>query len=58
VTEKLPYAKRYQDLIAYKKSMGLADIVFQETKSFSKEEIYSLTDQLKESFEIYRSSNS
>jgi four helix bundle protein len=47
VTGKLPYAKRYQDLIAYKKSMDLADIVFQETKSFPKEEVYSLTDQLR-----------
>ncbi len=47
MTEKLPYAKRYQDLIAYKKSMDLADIVFQETKSFPKEEVYSLTDKLR-----------
>jgi len=47
LTEKLPYAKRYQELIAYKKTMDLADAVFQETKSFPKEEVYSLTDQLR-----------
>ena len=47
MTEKLPYAKRYQDLFAYKKSMDLADLVFHETKSFPKEEVYSLTDQLR-----------
>ena len=47
MTEKLPYAKRYQELIAYKKTMDLADAVFQETKFFPKEEVYSLTDQLR-----------
>ncbi len=45
--EKLPYAKKYQDLLAYTKSLYLAEMIFQETKSSPKEEIYSLTDQLR-----------
>ena len=45
--EKLPYAKRYQDLLAYSKSLWLAEMIYKETKSFPKEEIYSLTDQLR-----------
>lgn len=47
--EKLPYAKNYQDLLAYTKSIYLAELVFKETKSFPKEELYSLTDQLRRS---------
>ena len=47
MTGNLPYAKRYQDLIAYQKSMELANQVFHETRSFPKEEVYSLTDQIR-----------
>ncbi len=47
MSEKLPYAEQYQDLIAYKKSMDLADQIYQETKSFPKEEAYSLTNQIR-----------
>ena len=46
---KLPYVKEYRDLLAYKKSLGLAEMVFQETKLFPKEEVYSLTNQLRRS---------
>lgn len=35
----------FQDLFAYKKSLN----IFETTKSFSKEEIYSLTDQIRRS---------
>lgn len=44
---KLPYAEQYQDLIAYKKSMDLANQIYQKTKSFPKEEAYSLTNQIR-----------
>ena len=46
---KLPYVKEYRDLLAYKKSLELAEMVFQETKSFPKEEVFSLTNQLRRS---------
>ena len=40
---------RFQDLLAYKKGFELAMKVFQISKSFPKEEIYSLTDQIRRS---------
>lgn len=40
---------RFQDLLAYQKSFPLAMRVFEMTKSFSKEEMYSLTDQIRRS---------
>jgi four helix bundle protein len=39
----------YKDLLAYKKSFSLAMRIFEITKSFPKEEIYSLTDQIRRS---------
>ncbi len=47
--DKLPYVKEYRDLLVYKKTLELAEMVFQETKSFPKEEIFSLTNQLRRS---------
>lgn len=40
---------RFQDLLAYQKSFDLAMKVFQITKRFPKEEMYSLTDQIRRS---------
>lgn len=40
---------RFQDLLAYKKSFALAMKIFETTKSFPKEETYSLTDQIRRS---------
>ena len=40
---------RFQDLLAYKKGFELAMKVFQISKSFPKEETYSLTDQIRRS---------
>lgn len=39
----------FQDLFAYKKSFALAMKIFEKTKSFPKEETYSLTDQIRRS---------
>jgi len=39
----------FQDLLAYKKSFSLAMKIFEVTKSFPKEETYSLTDQIRRS---------
>ena len=47
--EKLEHAKSLGDLIVYKKSRKLASLIFEITKSFPKEEMYSLTDQLRRS---------
>ena len=40
---------RFQDLLAYQKSFALAMKIFEITKSFPKEEMYSLTDQIRRS---------
>ncbi len=40
---------RFQDLLAYKKSFALAMKVFEVSKSFPKDEKYSLTDQVRRS---------
>ena len=40
---------RFQDLLAYQKSFMVAMKIFRVTKSFPKEEIYSLTDQIRRS---------
>ncbi|MDP1545309.1 MAG: four helix bundle protein [Anaerolineales bacterium] len=43
------YAKSHRDLIVYQKARTLAQEVFEMTKSFPKEETYSLTDQIRRS---------
>ena len=48
MTEK-KYAKSHRDLIVYQKSRTLAQEIFEMTKSFPKEETYSLTDQVRRS---------
>ncbi len=40
---------KFQDLLAYQKSFSLAMRIFEITKSFPKEEMYSLTDQIRRS---------
>ena len=39
----------FQDLLAYKKGFDVAMEIFELTKSFPKEELYSLTDQIRRS---------
>ena len=39
----------YKDLIVYKKAYAAAMHIYSETKSFPKEELYSLTDQIRRS---------
>ncbi|MGH9647047.1 MAG: four helix bundle protein [Bryobacteraceae bacterium] len=41
--------KRYTDLVAWQKAMDLVQEVYQITKSFSREELYSLTSQVRRS---------
>ncbi|HRI02219.1 MAG TPA: four helix bundle protein [Pyrinomonadaceae bacterium] len=40
---------RHQDLLVYKKAIETAMEIFEESKSFPKEETYSLTDQIRRS---------
>lgn len=40
---------KHQDLEVYKKAFEAAMIIFEESKSFPKEEMYSLTDQIRRS---------
>lgn len=43
----LPYAKSFRELVVYQKQRQLSREVFQVTKAFPPEEMYSLTDQLR-----------
>ena len=45
----LPHAKSFRDLIVYQKAKALAKDIFEITKRFPKEEMYSLTDQVRRS---------
>jgi len=45
----MPEYKGYKDLIVYQKSYSLAMEIFEITKSFPREERYSLTDQIRRS---------
>ena len=43
----LPYARSFLELIVYQKARGLQRTVFEISKTFPKEEAYSLTDQVR-----------
>ena len=45
----LQHADSFKDLEVYKRAKELSNIIFEETKSFPKEEKYSLTDQIRRS---------
>ncbi len=45
----MAHAKSFRDLDVYKLSRELAKEIFELSKSFPKEEIYSLTDQVRRS---------
>ena len=40
---------KFNDLLAYQKSFDLGMDIFEQSKSFPKEELYSLTDQIRRS---------
>ena len=40
-------AQHYKDLIAWQKSIDLADAIYEATEAFPKRETYSLTDQMR-----------
>ena len=46
---KLAHAQNYRDLIVYRKARTLASDIFELTKTFPKEEQFSLTDQIRRS---------
>ncbi|MEK7729889.1 MAG: four helix bundle protein [candidate division KSB1 bacterium] len=43
----LPHAKSFRELIVYQKAKALAKEIFQLSKRFPREEMYSLTDQIR-----------
>jgi four helix bundle protein len=49
VMSGLQHAQSFRDLIVYQKSRQLSREIFKLTKSFPKEEMYSLTDQIRRS---------
>lgn len=46
---KLPYVNSFRDLLVYQRSRQLAQAIFEVSKQFPKEEMYSLTDQIRRS---------
>ena len=44
---ELQYAKSFRDLIVHQKARKIAQTIFQLSKSFPREEAYSLTDQIR-----------
>ncbi len=46
---KLPYVKSFRDLVVYKKARQLSLEIFRITTAFPREEMYSLTDQIRRS---------
>jgi four helix bundle protein len=46
---RLGHAESFRDLVVYKNARKLAISIFELTKSFPKEEMYSLTDQIRRS---------
>ena len=46
---KLPYVSSFRELIVYRKARELSRDIFQVSKTFPKEEMYSLTDQVRRS---------
>ncbi len=48
-SRKEQYVMKFQNLIAYQKSIELAMDIFEISKTFPKEEIYSLTNQIRRS---------
>ena len=44
---KLPYAASFRDQIAYQKARQLSHEIFEVTKTFPREEMYSLIDQIR-----------
>ena len=47
--EKPGYAKSFRELVVYQKARSVAKAVFEITKNFPIEEMYSLTDQMRRS---------
>ena len=45
----LSYAKSFRDLLVYQKARQLAQEIFQVTSTFPREEMFSLTDQIRRS---------
>jgi four helix bundle protein len=46
---ELRHAKSFRDLDVYQKAKLVAKVIFEVTRSFPKEEMYSLTDQVRRS---------
>jgi four helix bundle protein len=46
---RLPHVESFRDLLVYQKARELSREIFQATKTFPKEETYSLTDQVRRS---------
>jgi len=46
---QMVHAESFRDLIVYQKAKAVSRLIFELSKSFPKEETYSLTDQIRRS---------
>jgi four helix bundle protein len=44
---ELQHAKSFRDLLVHQKARRLSQMIFEVSKSFPREELYSLTDQIR-----------
>jgi four helix bundle protein len=49
VDKKLPYVNDYRQLLAYKLAVQMAERIFEESITFPRDELFSLTDQIRRS---------
>ncbi|MEJ2411508.1 MAG: four helix bundle protein [Anaerolineales bacterium] len=49
MNEKLPYTNDFKGLLAYQIAIKLAEEIYLQSLSFPREEVYSLTDQIRRS---------
>ena len=46
---RLQHAESFRDLVVYQKAIGVAQVVFEQSREFPADERYSLTDQVRRS---------
>ena len=52
---KARHARGFRDLLVYRKALGVAIRIFEISKNFPKEEMFSLTDQIRRASRSIRS---
>ena len=51
------HARGFRDLLVYRKAQEVAKRIFEISRKFPKEEVYSLTDQIRQGLKVHRGTN-